>query len=103
MFPTLAGGFFKELLQVKRIIKPESNLNLHEKIHSAGKCTGKCFLKSNVFFLFLFYLKNMIFLKQYFFKATLCWFVTYLDVIKIAHKKVGGNGTIQEHVAIFLN
>ena len=32
---------------------------------------------------------------------TLCWFVTYLDVIKIAHKKVGGNGTIQEHVAIF--
>lgn len=42
--------------------------------------------------------------KEYdFFKATLCWFVTYLDVIKIAHKKVGGNGTIQEHVAIFLN
>lgn len=40
--------------------------------------------------------------KEYdFFKAILCWFVTYLDVIKIAHKKVGGNGTIQEHVAIF--
>jgi len=32
---------------------------------------------------------------------TLCWFVTYLHVIKIAHKKVGRNGTIQEHVAIF--
>lgn len=74
-------------------------MNLHEKINSAGKYTGKCFLKEAIyFFLFLFYLKNMIF------KAiliTLCWFVTYLDVIKIAHKKVGGNGTIQEHVAIF--
>ena len=59
------------------------------------------FKKSNIFFLFLFYLKI------YGFQTiliTLCWFVTYLDVInviKIAHKKVGRNGTIQEHVAIF--
>jgi len=65
MSPTLAGEFFKEFLQVKRIIKPESNLYLHEKINSAGKYTCKCFKKKQYIFSLLVLSKNIWFLKQY--------------------------------------